>query len=81
LTSWPKERQWKRFSENSSGSVYAKEPGGHYAFGSEERFRKIHENNSTDVPMEHFQFLAPDQPGIYYYSIGACWMDERRPNV
>ena len=36
----------------------------------------------TDVKLnEDGSFHAPQQPGIYYYSYGVWWKDEKKPNV
>lgn len=35
------------------------------------------EGEQMEVPVEGNQFKTPAEPGIYYYSIGAWWTDER----
>ncbi|MGG0719302.1 hypothetical protein ABE096_17125 [Robertmurraya massiliosenegalensis] len=34
-----------------------------------------------EVPLEGLQFSVPEEPGVYYYSIGAWWLDEEDENV
>ncbi|TCZ80917.1 hypothetical protein E0485_01115 [Paenibacillus albiflavus] len=35
----------------------------------------------TEVAVNDNAFQAPIQKGIYYYSYGVWWMDEKKPNV
>ncbi|MEK3934251.1 hypothetical protein MKY41_02950 [Sporosarcina sp. FSL W7-1349] len=39
------------------------------------------DGNQIEVPAKDNQFPAPTEPGIYYYSIGAWWMDEEDENL
>lgn len=42
---------------------------------------QIHDNEITEIKFDNLQFNAPTQEGIYYYTIGVWWMDEKRENV
>ncbi|WP_019155739.1 hypothetical protein [Robertmurraya massiliosenegalensis] len=52
----------------------------------EPRPTKIHveqfiNETGTEVPLEDLQISSPKEPGIYFYSIGAWWLDEDDENV
>ena len=34
-----------------------------------------------EVPLEEYTFLAPTEPGTYYYSAGVWWNDSKKENV
>lgn len=34
-----------------------------------------------EVPLEEYTFLAPTEPGTYYYSVGVWWKDPKEANV
>ena len=34
-----------------------------------------------EVPLEEYTFLAPIEPGMYYYSAGVWWKDPKEENV
>lgn len=42
---------------------------------------QISENKETEVVMKDNQFSAPTQKGVYYYSYGVWWMDDKAKNV
>ncbi|WP_069187977.1 hypothetical protein [Bacillus sp. FJAT-27251] len=42
---------------------------------------QISNNEESEVKVSNNQFSAPTQKGIYYYSYGAWWMDEKEENV
>jgi uncharacterized lipoprotein NlpE involved in copper resistance len=39
------------------------------------------ENRETKVVVEDNRFVAPKEKGIYYYSYGVWWMDEKEANL
>lgn len=39
------------------------------------------ESNETEVLLEENSFSAPSQKGIYYYSYGVWWLDDKEENV
>jgi len=39
------------------------------------------ESNENEVLIEENSFTAPSQKGIYYYSYGVWWMDDKEENV
>lgn len=43
--------------------------------------RQFTENEETEIALDGNQFTAPNEKGIYYYSYGVWWMDEKRENV
>ncbi|MEH7236804.1 hypothetical protein [Bacillus sp. JJ1562] len=38
-------------------------------------------DNETEVKVENHRFTAPEEKGVYYYSYGVWWMDEKEENV
>ncbi|WP_066231840.1 hypothetical protein [Heyndrickxia sporothermodurans] len=42
---------------------------------------QINKNNSIEIPVKVNSFFAPNEKGIYYYSYGVWWMDEKEENV
>ncbi|MFB7155691.1 hypothetical protein [Lysinibacillus sp. NPDC056232] len=42
---------------------------------------QISENKETEVIVKDNRFTAPTQRGVYYYSYGVWWMDEKEANV
>jgi hypothetical protein len=42
---------------------------------------QMNENTETEVTVENNRFTAPTQKGIYYYSYGVWWMDEKEANL
>lgn len=42
---------------------------------------EMSENEETEVEVKDNQITAPKEKGIYYYSYGAWWMDEKEENV
>ncbi|MGN7942310.1 hypothetical protein [Virgibacillus sp. 6R] len=42
---------------------------------------EIYNNKESEVPVENNRFSAPMEKGIYYYSYGTWWMDEKQENV
>lgn len=42
---------------------------------------QINGNNESGVQIEENGFSAPIQKGVYYYSYGVWWMDEKNENV
>jgi len=42
---------------------------------------RISEGKHTEVAVKQNSFQAPAQKGIYYYSYGVWWMDEKEANV
>lgn len=38
---------------------------------------QINNNNEIDIVVEHNHFTAPVNKGIYFYSYGVWWMDEK----
>lgn len=38
-------------------------------------------NKKTEVMVKDNHFTAPTQPGVYYYSYGVWWMDEKEENL
>ncbi|KKK38238.1 hypothetical protein WQ57_09845 [Mesobacillus campisalis] len=42
---------------------------------------QISNNEESEVKLSNNHFLAPSQKGVYYYSYGAWWMDEKEENV
>lgn len=42
---------------------------------------QIHNNENTEIMFDNLQFNAPTQEGVYYYTIGVWWLDEKRENV
>jgi uncharacterized lipoprotein NlpE involved in copper resistance len=39
------------------------------------------ENGETEVVVKDNHFVAPTEKGIYYYSYGVWWMDEKEANL
>ena len=63
-------------------------PGELITFGMEyePKPNEIHLSQITgetevEVEVENSQFTAPEEKGIYYYSYGVGWMDEKQENV
>ncbi len=49
---------------------------------SEIHLSEYRENQeSVEITLKDLQFIAPTQKGIYYYSYGVWWMDEKREHV
>jgi len=42
---------------------------------------QMNENNENDIIVKENSFSAPTQKGIYYYSYGVWWMDEKEENL
>lgn len=42
---------------------------------------QISSDQESEVEVSNSHFSAPTQKGIYYYSYGAWWMDEKKENV
>jgi hypothetical protein len=42
---------------------------------------QINGSKETEVTVENNHFTAPKQKGIYYYSYGVWWMDEKEANL
>ncbi|WP_431803189.1 hypothetical protein [Halobacillus andaensis] len=42
---------------------------------------QIRESNEEEVSIKENGFSAPKQSGVYYYSYGVWWMDEKEKNV
>jgi hypothetical protein len=42
---------------------------------------QISSNEKSEVKVSNNNFSAPTQKGIYYYSYGAWWMDEKKENI
>ena len=42
---------------------------------------QISENKETEVAVNNNSFAAPTEKGLYYYSYGVWWMDEKEENV
>ncbi len=42
---------------------------------------QISNNKETEVIVTDNRFTAPTQPGVYYYSYGVWWMDEKEANL
>jgi hypothetical protein len=42
---------------------------------------QIQEGNEKEVLIEDNSFLAPAENGVYYYSYGVWWMDDKEENV
>ncbi|MFE3573347.1 hypothetical protein [Lysinibacillus sp. NPDC059133] len=42
---------------------------------------QISDNKETEVMVKDNRFTAPTQRGVYYYSYGVWWMDEKEANV
>lgn len=42
---------------------------------------QVSENNENEVLIEENSFSAPTQKGIYYYSYGVWWMDDKEENL
>ena len=38
-------------------------------------------DKETEVEVENHRFTAPEEKGVYYYSYGVWWMDEKEENV
>lgn len=41
----------------------------------------MNHEKETEVPVDNNRFTAPAQKGIYYYSYGVWWMDEKEANT
>ncbi|WP_244913446.1 hypothetical protein [Heyndrickxia sporothermodurans] len=48
---------------------------------NEIHIEQINKNNSIEIPVKDNSFFAPNEKGIYYYSYGVWWMDEKEKNV
>ena len=42
---------------------------------------QIQNNDETEIEINDQKFTAPGEKGIYYYSYGVWWMDEKEANV
>ena len=42
---------------------------------------QIKNNEEIEIEIKDQKFTAPDEKGIYYYSYGVWWMDEKEENV
>jgi len=42
---------------------------------------QISDNKETEIVAKDNRFTAPTQRGVYYYSYGVWWMDEKEANV
>jgi hypothetical protein len=42
---------------------------------------QIHESNENEILVKENGFSAPPQKGVYYYSYGVWWMDEKEENL
>ncbi|WP_338751072.1 hypothetical protein [Bacillus sp. FJAT-52991] len=42
---------------------------------------QFHKNKETDVLVKDHQLTAPMEKGVYYYSYGVWWNDEKEPDV
>ena len=42
---------------------------------------QIKNNDEMEIEINNQKFTAPDEKGIYYYSYGVWWMDEKEENV
>ncbi|WP_226530248.1 hypothetical protein [Metabacillus niabensis] len=42
---------------------------------------QMNENNENEIKVKENSFSAPTQKGIYYYSYGVWWMDEKKENL
>lgn len=42
---------------------------------------QINGNTETEVAVKNNRFTAPTEKGVYYYSYGVWWMDEKQANV
>ncbi len=42
---------------------------------------QINNHKETEIHVENNRFSAPMEKGIYYYSYGTGWMDEKQENV
>jgi hypothetical protein len=42
---------------------------------------QIKNNDEMEIEIYDQKFIAPDEKGIYYYSYGVWWMDEKEENV
>jgi hypothetical protein len=42
---------------------------------------QMSENKETEVVVKDNHFTAPTQKGVYYYSYGVWWMDEKEENL
>ncbi|MBX9974275.1 hypothetical protein [Cytobacillus firmus] len=42
---------------------------------------QISSNEESEVKVSNNHFSAPTQKGIYYYSYGVWWMDEKKENI
>jgi hypothetical protein len=42
---------------------------------------QISNNKETEVMVKDNRFTAPTQSGVYYYSYGVWWMDEKEANL
>ena len=41
----------------------------------------VNDNDSKEVKMDNNQFAAPTEKGVYYYTYGVWWNDEKDKNV
>ena len=48
---------------------------------SEIHLSQIKNNDEMEIEINDQKFTAPDKKGIYYYSYGVWWMDEKEENV
>ena len=42
---------------------------------------QIKNNEEIEIEIKDQKFTAPDEKGIYYYSYGVWWTDEKEENV
>lgn len=42
---------------------------------------RINESNENEIVIEDNSFSAPTNKGVYYYSYGVWWMDDKKENV
>jgi len=42
---------------------------------------QVSESGEKEITVQDNQFTAPSEKGIYYYSYGVWWMDEKEENV